>query len=232
VRCRWGKNPAIWAEGDHSFRRTRIRVRRQRSRGPPRGIFIGSSAARHMLRHADHGGAAGRPRRIVQPSRVRCRASSAHGRLAFARWTRRQSRRSRAQSARRMDEPWRPCRGSTAGIQDHRVERQRTACGDCRRVATILWTAVSSGSDAYAAGRRDIETLRPRDRRLWNQLGDRQYHRGQRCAHPCASRRRQSTARAIGRGGFLRHYYIAPSARSSPACSSITASCALARAIK
>ena len=61
------RDQALRAEGGDPLRRSRVGLRRPRRRERPQQVFrLGRAGARHLLRHADHGGAAGRPGRVVQ----------------------------------------------------------------------------------------------------------------------------------------------------------------------
>ena len=142
-------------------------------RAPQRGIRARRAGARHLLRHADDGAAAGR--------RGRCRPTRASS--AMPKSTSRRARRlldglersiamRRAARARCVDEPRRSRRRAAAGLHRHRLDRQRAARRDGRRSAALLRRAVPSRSHAHACRAREIlRALRARDLRLRARCG-------------------------------------------------------------
>ena len=194
------------------------------------------AGARHLLRHADDGGAARRPRRAVHAtanSATRSVRRTAPSRLLDGIDARR--RRRIAGRPRRLDEPWRPRRGDAAGI--HRDCRRRRTRRSRRwpTSAPLLRRPVPPGSHPHACGRRDPRALRARDLRLRCALGRREHRRGRDRARARAGRRRHaccSACPAASTPRSSRRCCIARSATSSPACSWITACCASARATR
>ena len=226
---------AVCAEGRSFCPAAPSRCTTPKARGAPGGIFTGRAGARHLLRHADHGRAAGRPGRIVQSSRIRCGAGAADGRFAAARRPRGQPR----CAGRRVLDVWMSHGDRVVavppGFKVIAVERQCAARGHGGRVAAILRRAVSSRGHPHPAGRRDPAALRARDRRLRGELGDGEHHRGQCRAHPRASRARTrccSASRAAWIPRCWPRCSIAPSAHSSPVCSWIMGCCGWAKAIR
>ena len=187
----------------HPLGRARIRHRPGAAARAAGGVRARRARARHLLRHADHGAAARRPRGAQQSPRIRLRRSHQRRAEQAARRVVRSPGRAGPRGARRMDEPRRPRRVAAAGIHRGGAERQRAAGGDGRRVAAFLRRAVPSRSHAHAAGQASARALRARDLRLRAAVERRQHHRRRDRARARAGGQGQGAAGSVRRRGFL-----------------------------
>ena len=161
----------VRAEGHHPLRRSQQRDRRRHAARARRGVDAGRARARHLLRHADDGRAAGRHGRDRQGARVRLRGSARARPLGAA--LRDLQDRTNAEGHGLLDvwmshgdkvtalPPGFRLIGSSTRVRDR---------GDGRRVAPLLRRAVPSRGHAHEAGRGAARALRARDLRLRQRL--------------------------------------------------------------
>ena len=185
-------HPRVCAQGHRAVRRAEQRHRGRYAARAGGGMDAGRAGARDLLRHADHGRAAGRDGRAGQGARVRvCGGARARALGAVARPPG-PHQRGGSRPARRVDEPRRQGDRDAAGIPPDRVVAVVRHRRNGRRVAPFLRRAVSSGGHAYEARRRAARALRARHLRLRPRLEHARLRPGSGGGH---QRRRPATRR-------------------------------------
>jgi IMP dehydrogenase/GMP reductase/GMP synthase-like glutamine amidotransferase len=127
-------------------------------RAPAGGVRAGRAGAGHLLRHADDGGAAGRPGRGQATVREFGYAEvRARGHTRAARRHRGLRHRRGPRHAQGLDEPRRQGDRAAAGLQADGQHRQLPDRRHGRRGAPLLRRAVPPRGDAHRAGRAMLE---------------------------------------------------------------------------
>ncbi len=122
--------------------------------GPPTaraagGVGPGRAGARHLLRHADHGRAAGRQGGVERPPRIRLRRSARARPHAPAGRHRGLRHGRRPRHAEGLDEPRRQGHRAAAGLQADGLDAELPDRRHGRRGARLLRRAVPPGSHAH-----------------------------------------------------------------------------------
>ena len=146
------------AEGRDPVGQPHVGVRGGDRPGAAGGVRARRAGARHLLRHADDGAAARRPRRGRAHARVRLRRSAGARPHAPARRHRGRAQPRGLRPAEGLDEPRRQGGRDAARLQADGVDRKLPGRRHGRRGPPVLRGAVPSGGDAHAAGPGDPAT--------------------------------------------------------------------------
>ncbi len=166
------------AQGHHPFGRAGIGHRGRLPPGRRRGLVARRAGARHLLRHAGHGGAARRHRGAGRGQGIRLRRDSRPRPLQAAGGHRGPRQRRGPRSAGCVDEPRRPRQRAARGLQADRLHPRRAAGRHGRRGARLLRLPVPPRGHPHPPGHAHLRPLRARHLRLRQCLDPRQHHRG------------------------------------------------------
>ena len=195
--------PRVQPEGRDPVGQPHVGLRGSDRQGAAGGVRSRRSGARHLLRHADDGAAARRPRRGRAHARVRLRRSAGARPHAAARRHRGRAQPRGLRAAEGLDEPRRQGGRDAARLQADGVDRELPGRRHGRRGPPVLRGAVPPGGDAHAAGPGDPQPLRAGDLRLQGRLGDGRLRRRGGREDPAAGRPRGSDPGPVGRGRFV-----------------------------
>ncbi len=167
-------------------------------KAPGGSVRARGTRARHLLRHADDGAAARRPRRGLDGAGVRLCRSDRDRREPAARSSGGPPRQPRPAGSRCLDESRRSRRRPAGRLHCHRLHGLDSIRRDGGRASAVLRRAVPPRGDSYHSGCTAPRALRARDRRLRCALEHRQHHRGRDRAGPRPGRKRQGTVGPLG----------------------------------